>query len=89
MMAEFKRQLFMGNGDESMARVAELFLMVSEAASILSEGQQIDSGRGYQEFGKNAVENRLEEIDWRLKSIADQLYVAITGRKVVKTKEVK
>jgi len=76
-----KRQIFMGNGDYSMARCHELTSDLHRAFNILSAIQQapraIDPEESCKQYENDVIDGRIE-----LKIIAEKIVMGLTGQKI-------
>lgn len=88
-MDQIRQQIFMGNWPECGAVCYHLHQQLDRALSALSGLQQLYSGRADQEFGHERAQEMREEETVEIEKIAKEIYVALTGRKVMTTKEVK
>jgi hypothetical protein len=79
------RQLFMGDGDRSLAAVGHLFTQIHRAIELLNELQQPPRATDPVEAHKEFMA-REEDIVFELEAIAKEIFVALTNKKVVKTR---
>jgi hypothetical protein len=68
-MDKFERQIFLGNGDHSLACIGQLYVLLGQAIAHLGNLQQPGNTDG---------ESQMSE--YRLKRTADEIYVALTGK---------
>ncbi len=85
---KIKNQIFMGNGDHSLAQMGHLYTLLGEAFTTLGGIQQpprcIDPKEAFDQYDEDIKNGDIE-----LESIANEIYVALTGRKVTASKKAK
>lgn len=80
-MIEIKGQIFMGAGEHSLARVGYLQQRLSEAFVILGGIQQPPSVTS--DYPTAVYEEEVSSGEKELEHIAREIFLALTGRKVV------
>jgi len=77
---EIRKQLFMGNGEQSLAQVGHLYLRLGQALTTLGGIQQpprpCDPKEACEEW-----EQEVEDGEHEIKQIAKEIHVALTGEK--------
>lgn len=82
-MREFKGQISMGNGDESLGQIYKLLKRVDEGCSILCGLQQMESPMAFSicENTKH-LEDDIKEAHKELQDIVQDVSIALRGRKI-------